>query len=413
MRAMNMAGEMGKSSRMQHAHDSKRTAIIGFSGKMALKAAFLGFVVVLAACNAQKPKVEVKAELDTAPKFTEAQMQVKESPRVTEARNVPKGGGRYSVGKPYKIRGKWYKPVEDATYAASGKASWYGPNFHGRLTANGEIYNQYGISAAHPTMPLPSYARVTNLDNGSSVIVRVNDRGPYAHGRIIDLSGKAAELLGYRHAGVADVRVEYVGKAQLDGHDERFLLASYRAPGTPEIVPGATQPGTMIAMADEPANPVADAIEANSGEYAPLLAYVPIPTPRPAYFNEGTPMQMARSGSLKLGYASEDEVAARFAAAFDAVDNNRSITRPQNSQVDKLAASTTAVVLLGQFEDHDAAAFVRQQFSDIGLVSARQTLVEGRQVLELTMLTGADAVESVLAIARERGIVGATRIAAR
>ncbi len=381
--------------------------------KTSVKAIGLALFFVLAACNSPKQKVEVKAELDTAPKFTEAEMQVAESPRVTESRNVPKGGGRYSVGKPYKIRGKWYKPVEDPTYAAAGKASWYGPNFHGRLTANGEIYNQYGLSAAHPTMPLPSYARVTNLDNGSSVIVRVNDRGPYAHGRIIDLSGKAAELLGYRSAGIADVRVEYVGKAQLDGHDEKFLLASYRAPGTPQIEPGATQPGTMIAMAQEPANPVLVAIDANAVSGQPLLVSIPVPTPRPAYFNEGTPMQMARANSLKLGYANEEQLADRFEQAFAAVSDD-GVTRPPNAaQVDKVAASTSALVLLGHFADHDAAAIVRQQFADVGLVSAHETTVSGQAVLELTMLTGADAVDVVLAIARERGISGAKRIADR
>ncbi|MGE3308003.1 MAG: septal ring lytic transglycosylase RlpA family protein, partial [Rhizobiaceae bacterium] len=137
-------------------------------------------------------------------------------------------------------------------YRKVGAASWYGDAFHGRLTANGEIYDMTHLTAAHPTMPLPSYARVTNMKNGSSVIVRVNDRGPYANGRIIDLSKRAAEMLDYSHAGVAKVKVEYVGRAPLDGQDDRYLMASYR-PGkgqgrAPDPLSDGLPSGVMIAM---------------------------------------------------------------------------------------------------------------------------------------------------------------------
>ena len=146
------------------------------------------------------------------------------SPRVVEEGDpVPKGGGRYSVGKPYSVNGRTYVPSENPAYRAEGIASWYGPDFHGRLTANGEVYDMHGISAAHTTMPLPSYARVTNLDNGKSIIVRVNDRGPYAANRIIDVSKHAASLLGFIERGTTRVRVEYVGPAQLSGSDDRLL----------------------------------------------------------------------------------------------------------------------------------------------------------------------------------------------
>lgn len=406
---------LGVNERMPKLPAKPAAAPATFAGKACLLAVSLA----LTACNSPKPKIEAKAELDTAPKFSEAQMQVQESPRVTEARDVPKGGGRYQVGKPYKVRGKWYKPVENQTYAASGKASWYGPNFHGRLTANGEIYNQYGISAAHPTMPLPSYARVTNLQNGMSVIVRVNDRGPYAHGRIIDLSGKAAELLGYRSAGIADVKVEYVGKARIDGQDDKFLLASFRAPGMPETVPGGTQPGTMIAMADETGNPVVAAIDTQiAGETSlesqisgVLLASVPVPTPRPAYYLEGTPMLLSANGRLALGYTSHDTLAERFAAAFDAVDNQPlPFKQPSTTQIDIEAAARSARILIGYFADHDAAAFVQQQFADVGLVSARRAQINGTSVIELTMLAGGDAVDAALAIAKQRGMSSARRI---
>ena len=154
---------------------------------------------------------------------------MKASPRVaTKKSNLARGGGRDQLGKPYKVRGKIYYPKEDKNYRKTGLASWYGDAFHGRLTANGEIYDMTHLTAAHPTMPLPSYARVTNLENGSSVIVRVNDRGPYSHNRLIDLSKRAAELLDYTRTGTAKVKVEYVGRAPLDGRDDQYLMASYR-----------------------------------------------------------------------------------------------------------------------------------------------------------------------------------------
>jgi rare lipoprotein A (peptidoglycan hydrolase) len=147
-----------------------------------------------------------------------------------------KRGGRYSVGKPYTVRGRTYVPTDNPTYRAEGIASWYGPDFHGRLTANGERFDMHGISAAHSTMPLPSYARVTNLDNGHSIIVRVNNRGPFAHNRIVDLSIGTAKALDFYRKGTAHVRVEYVGRAPIEGNDDRMLLATLRA-GTPAPAP--------------------------------------------------------------------------------------------------------------------------------------------------------------------------------
>ncbi len=155
------------------------------------------------------------------------------SPRVVaDGEDVPKGGGKYLVGKPYTVAGKTYVPSEQK-YAATGLASWYGDAFHGRRTANGEVYDKNGISAAHPTMPLPSYARVTNLRNHRSIIVRVNDRGPYHGGRIMDLSARAAEALEYKSLGTAKVKVEYVGRASVGGSDDRKLLATLRYDGQP------------------------------------------------------------------------------------------------------------------------------------------------------------------------------------
>jgi rare lipoprotein A len=127
-------------------------------------------------------------------------------------------------------------PSDSKSYRVEGIASWYGRDFHGRPTANREVYDMHSISAAHPTMPLPSYARVTNLENGRSIIVRVNNRGPYTHGRVIDLSVGTAKALDFYGKGLAKVRVEYVGRAPAEGSDDRMLMATLRE-GSPAPAP--------------------------------------------------------------------------------------------------------------------------------------------------------------------------------
>jgi len=169
------------------------------------------------------------------------------SPRIVEfGEPVPKGGGRYKVGAPYRIKGRRYVPREVDRYDKTGVASWYGKLFHGRRTANGEIYDMEALTAAHPTLPLPSYVRVTNRRNRRSLVVRVNDRGPYARNRIIDLSWAVASLLQMRAAGTAPVRVEYLGRAPLNGDDryERSILA--RQPWAGPRVAYARSPGKAI-----------------------------------------------------------------------------------------------------------------------------------------------------------------------
>jgi rare lipoprotein A len=165
---------------------------------------------------------------------------------IADADPVPKGGGTYQVGKPYQINGRTYVPNENPSYRAEGIASWYGPDFHGRSTANGELYDMHAISAAHTTMPLPSYARVTNLDNKRSIVVRVNDRGPYVRDRIIDLSIGTAKALDCYGKGLARVRVEYMGRAPVEGSDDKMLLATLRegspAPAPSKVMIAAAKP---------------------------------------------------------------------------------------------------------------------------------------------------------------------------
>ena len=130
------------------------------------------------------------------------------------------------IGKPYEVAGNWYYPFSGAGYDEEGIASWYGPDFNGKSTANGEIYNMRNLSAAHPTLPMPCYVSVTNTQNNRTIAVRVNDRGPYKSGRIIDLSQRAAQILGVTRFGTAPVRVRYLRMAPLIGDDnyaEAFL----------------------------------------------------------------------------------------------------------------------------------------------------------------------------------------------
>lgn len=214
------------------------------------------------------PHERIKSDPNEA--FSSKEYGVAASPRVTDSRIVRKGGGRAQVGKPYKVRGKWYYPKDEPGYVKTGKASWYGSSFHGRLTANGEVYDMFGLSAAHPTFPLPSYARVTNLETGASLMVRVNDRGPYARGRVMDMSSRAADLLGYKQAGIGDVKVEYVGKAPVEGDDTAMLMATYRPAAGADPINDGMPTGVMIAMNEAPRTGLALA-PAGAGGRAPNL----------------------------------------------------------------------------------------------------------------------------------------------
>jgi len=167
----------------------------------------------------------------------------KASPYYKGSGSIPKGGGRYKVGKPYTVNGKKYYPREDPGYDKVGYASWYGPTFNRRQTANGEYFDMNRLTGAHPTLPLPSFVRVTNLKNNKTVVLRINDRGPYSSKRVIDVSKKAADVLGFRGQGTARVRVQYVSRAPLNGDDYYTYTASKKP-----------QPGrTRLAKATAPA----------------------------------------------------------------------------------------------------------------------------------------------------------------
>ena len=181
--------------------------------------------------------------------------------------------GAYKVGGAYRVGGIWYYPKVNYDYRATGIASWYGPGFHGRPTANGETFDQNDLTAAHRTLPMPSMVRVTNLDNGRSIKLRINDRGPFSNGRIIDVSRRAADLLGFRRQGTAKVRVEIV-------EDESRALsavslsedAAARAPDAAPMVPVEVE---ELAYSAQSAAPATQAT-------TPAASQTALASPRPA-----------------------------------------------------------------------------------------------------------------------------------
>jgi rare lipoprotein A len=233
---------------------------------------------------------------------------VSSSPRVVALGDpVPKGGGTYRVGKPYTVAGRVYVPEEDTSYREEGLASWYGDDFHGRLTANGEVFDMASLTAASPTLPMPCYARVTNLSNGKSLIVRVNDRGPYHGNRLMDVSSRAAELLEFKGNGIARVRVEYVGRAPLEGSDDRQLMATLRT-GMP------APPPSLVRVAS--ARPFVPELASSR----PIRGEVPMP--------EGRPYSLGNTSAdqASINATSEMSASARMRSAGRVVDNPHAVS---------------------------------------------------------------------------------------
>ena len=234
---------------------------------------------------------------------------VSSSPRVVGfGEPVPKGGGTYRVGKPYTVAGRVYVPEEDTNYREEGLASWYGDDFHGRLTANGEVFDMASLTAAHPTLPMPCYARVTNLSNGKSLIVRVNDRGPYHGNRLIDVSNRAAELLEFKGNGVARVRVEYVARAPLEGSDDRQLVATLRT-GVPAPSPSMVRVASARSFVPE---------IPSSGR--PIRGEVPMPEGRP-YSLGNTSADLA-----SINATSEISASGRIHPGGRSIENPRAVS---------------------------------------------------------------------------------------
>ena len=271
-------------------------------GRAARTVAAVGACFVLANCSSsgQFSRVDPKYGVSSSPRV------------VAFGEPVPKGGGTYRVGKPYTVGGRVYVPEENLSYREEGMASWYGDDFHGRLTANGEVFDMASLTAAHPTLPMPCYARVTNLNNGKSLIVRVNDRGPYVGNRLIDVSNRAAELLEFKGHGVARVRVEYVGRAPLEGSDDRQLVATLRT-GEP-----APSPSTVRVASARPFVPELPA----SGRA--IRGDVPMP--------EGRPYTLGNTSAdqASINATSEMSASVRVRSAGRVLENPRSVSYEDN-----------------------------------------------------------------------------------
>jgi len=267
--------------RSSHVVELALMSVQGRAGAFASRAAFrVGLLACAGALSlsgcAQAPQT---AAHNNGKEYFPSSIYGPASPRlVADGQPVPKGGGQYLVGHPYTVAGRTYYPGENPNYSVTGMASWYGDAFHGRRTANGEIYDMHGLTAAHPTMPLPSYARVTNTANGYSVIVRVNDRGPYHGGRVMDVSSRVADVLDFKNSGTAKIRVDYVGRAPMEGSDDGTLLASLRTDGSPAHINGYAE-ATMVADA-APALP--SLFSLFSSAPAPTNRAGARPTPPPA-----------------------------------------------------------------------------------------------------------------------------------
>lgn len=253
---------------------------------------------------------------------------------------IKQGGGHYKVGNPYQINGIWYYPAENEKYDATGIASWYGPQFHGKYTANGELFDQNALSAAHPTLPMPVLARVTNLENGKSIIVRINDRGPFAAGREIDMSKKAAEMLGFVQKGTAKVRVQYVGRAPLEGGigDGRGVAETFVAP--PVVTPKDERQVAGTAPITKVASVSTTALSAPAG-----AASAPPP--------------------------------AQTASMAPIPDQSASVPSPETVDQVPVSGPGNIYVQAGAFQNLQNAEAVKQSLSGVGRVEIQTTMVDG------------------------------------
>jgi rare lipoprotein A len=316
--------------------------------------------------------------------FTSREFGVAVSPRVTTAKYPPHGGGRYLTNQTYKVRGVTYQTVDGPGYVATGEASWYGQDFHGRRTANGEIFGAYYLTAASPVLPIPSYARVTNLENGRSVLVRINDRGPYMQGRVADVSYQTASVLGFVNKGSAQIQIAYVGPAPLNGDDNRMLMASLNTTTRIE-----DQGDTRIALVDTPS-----------------------PAPSPRLSGRSAPHRDPFSGGLVgniiglFGYA-EAPSSNSVNAAVDAATAMATRTPALDGWKASVDDDARKIDLgLGTFEDPVAALSVSESFAMLGAVDEDEVQINGRRATRLTLthLKPGVARADVASLAHELGL---------
>lgn len=285
--------------------------------------------------------------------------------------------GAYKVGAPYKIDGVWYTPKEEFNHVETGVASWYGPGFHGKSTANGERYNQSDRTAAHRTLQMPSIVRVTNLSNGLSTVVRINDRGPFASNRVIDLSRTAAQELDVIRNGTARVRIEQLQAESLavkdvaingggpgEQNDALAQLASgRRAPQQPQQVmataqPAAAPPATQV-QAGWPANPRSSAVAQEQATTAPGRS-------GPTITSLASTLPTSSGGGFYVQTGS-------FSTAENAERQRGAVRSYGSSEISQASASGRDVyrVRLGPYTTSDAAGIVADRLKRSGYGDAR------------------------------------------
>ena len=274
--------------------------------------------------------------------------------------------GGYKIGEPYQVKGVWYYPKEDFGYDETGIASWYGPGFHAESTANGESFDQNELTGAHKTLPMPSLVRVTNLENGRSIIVRINDRGPFVPGRIVDLSRRGAQLLGFEGQGSAKVRVSILPE------ESRAVAAAARA----------GQAGVSI------------------GDISPDGAPKPVASPRASVQVEGAspvrPQVAERPSFDPSQTVAGSTVDGRFLPAAVVADT-------------PVRSNGRLYVQAGAFTVYDNANRLRARLSDLGATRIDPTMVGDTQYFRVRVgpLSSVEAADSILNQVIEGGNNGA------
>lgn len=265
----------------------------------------------------------------------------------SSASNVaaPNANGYYKVGQPYQIDGKWYYPGVNWSYSETGIASWYGPDFDGKYTANGERYDMNALTAAHRTLPMPSIVEVTNLDTGRSIQLRVNDRGPYARDRILDVSRRAAQLLGFENAGTARVRVQLLQQQTLQAQ----LLAQRN--GGPDV-----EAPTQLAAAE----PVA---AVNTQPLAPPAGAAPPPSAADASAVSPQPAPAPRAATSHLALVSPAEAAT-----------------PKAPSVKPMPANSKMYIQAGAFSRRENAENLKAKLAQFGNVNIDTARVNGADI---------------------------------
>jgi len=270
--------------------------------------------------------------------------------------------GKYKIGNPYKIDGVWYVPADQPDYDDVGMASWYGGDFHNKVTANGEMFDMNAFSAAHKTLPMPSIVEVTNLDNGKKMRLRINDRGPFVGERIIDVSRAAAVALGFNQQGLAKVRVRYIGPAKLLGPSD-VASGDKTAPSSPYYATSSEYQPSPDTMAEQDIAPI------------PLsVAPAPVVAPAPGYGSSTSGISATELPPLQnVTNVSDNQYAAptqapEYAVQSIAPEPQAPVPAPPQPRMQPYMAPATGPyqVVIGAFANQNSAQTLAQQLGGMG-----------------------------------------------